>query len=107
MTDPVDDIVDASGRGVVVNVHVQPRAGTNQVAGRHGRALKIRVTAPPADGRATDAARRVLADALGVATAAVSLVSGERSREKRFAVEGVAADAVIARIRAHLAARGG
>jgi uncharacterized protein (TIGR00251 family) len=104
--DPIDDIVEVSANGVVVNVHVQPRAGATQLTGRHGRALKVRVTAPPVDGRATDAARRALADALGVAPAAVSLLSGDHSRAKRFVVTGLAPDDAIARIRALVAAAG-
>jgi hypothetical protein len=95
--------VQAAGDGAVVAVHVQPRSGTTQFAGRHGDALRIRVTAPPADGRATEAARTVLADALGVPATAVTLVSGERSRLKRFRVAGVSAETVAARVGARLA----
>jgi uncharacterized protein YggU (UPF0235/DUF167 family) len=52
--------------------------------------LRIRVSAPPVDGRATEAARVAVADALGVAPTAVDLVSGERSRLKRFRIRGLA-----------------
>ena len=55
----------------------------------HDGALKIRVAAPPVDGRATEAARLALASAFDVGAAAVSLVSGERSRLKCFRVAGV------------------
>ena len=79
-------------------MHVQPRAGTTSVQGRHGDALKIRVAAPPVDGRATEAARRALADALGVSPAVVSLVSGEHSRLKRFRVEGLTMTDAQARV---------
>jgi uncharacterized protein YggU (UPF0235/DUF167 family) len=57
--------------------------------GVHDGALKIRVAAPPVDGRATEAARLALAAAFGVGAGAVSLVSGERSRLKSFRVVGV------------------
>jgi uncharacterized protein len=70
-------------------VHVLPRAGRTGIVGVHDGALKIRVAAPPVDGRATEAARLALAAGLGVAAARVSLVSGERSRLKRFRVAGV------------------
>jgi uncharacterized protein len=83
---------------VVVAVHVQPRSGTTRVAGRHGDALRIRVAAPPVDGRATEAARLALAGALAVAPARVSLVSGERSRLKRFLVRDAIVAAVVARL---------
>jgi uncharacterized protein (TIGR00251 family) len=74
--------------GLVVEVHVQPRAGRRGLGGRHGHAVKVRVTAPPAEGRANDETARVLAAALGVAPGAVTLVGGARSRWKRFAVAG-------------------
>jgi hypothetical protein len=84
------DIVDSDGSGaVVVRVHVQPRAGITSVAGTHGEALKIRVAAPPVDGRATEAARVALAEAMRVPVSAVELVAGERSRLKRFRIRGL------------------
>ena len=82
----------------MVHVHVQPRAGRTEVVGRHGNALKIRVTAPPVDGRATAAAARVLADAVGVPVRDVRLESGASSRLKRFRILGVDASATAARL---------
>jgi uncharacterized protein (TIGR00251 family) len=82
--------VTAVDGGVTVSVHVQPRAGRTQITGRHGDALKIRVAAPPVEGRATEAARVALAAALRVPAATVTLVAGERSRLKRFRVDGLA-----------------
>ena len=73
-----------------MRVHVLPRSGRTEIVGVHDGALKIRVTAPPVDGRATEAARLALAGGLGVAATAVTLVSGERSRLKCFHVAGVA-----------------
>ena len=97
-------LVHAVPGGVVVSVHVQPRAGRTQVAGRLGDALKIRVAAPPGDGRASEAARQAIAAAFGVVPAAVSLVSGERSRLKRFRLAGVSLDDATARVSALSAA---
>jgi len=98
-----DNIVTAADDGVVVEVHVQPRSGATAITGRHGDALRIRVTAPPVDGRATEAARRALADALDVSAATVELVSGERSRLKRFRVDGLSLDEARDRIAGILA----
>jgi uncharacterized protein (TIGR00251 family) len=97
----LDRIVQAVAGGVVVAVHVQPRAGTTAITGTHGDALKIRVAAPPVDGRATEAARAELARALGVAASAVMLVSGERSRLKRFRVAGCTQAGAIAALQGH------
>jgi uncharacterized protein YggU (UPF0235/DUF167 family) len=50
--------------GARIAVHVTPRAGSNGLAVQDGGAIRIRVTAPPEDGRATEAARRLLARTL-------------------------------------------
>jgi uncharacterized protein len=100
-----NDIVQEVDGGVIVSVHVQPRAGRTEITGRHGDALKIRVAAPPVDGRATDAARLALAGALEVAPAAVELVSGASSRLKRFRVTGLAVDVAVGRVEALVAPR--
>jgi uncharacterized protein (TIGR00251 family) len=74
---------------LLLSVHAQPGAGRSQVVGRHGDALKVRVAAPPTQNRANDALAELLADAFGVKKAAVELVSGATSRQKRFRVKGV------------------
>jgi uncharacterized protein (TIGR00251 family) len=90
-TSSLSRVVVASGDGVVVNVRVQPRAGRPGVAGLHGDAVRIRVKAPPADGRANDEVTVLLARALDVAPRAVTLVTGATSRVKRFSVTGLEA----------------
>lgn len=73
-----------------VAVRVKPGAKRTAVGGRydgpHGPALIIAVTAPAVDGKATEAARRALAEALGVKPAAVTLRVGATSRDKVFEV---------------------
>ncbi|MGW4499801.1 DUF167 domain-containing protein [Micromonospora sp. NPDC004336] len=77
---------------LTVAVRVKPGSARARVGGRydgpHGPALVVAVNAPAVDGRATEAARRALADALGVRPAAVSLRVGAASRDKLFTVEG-------------------
>jgi hypothetical protein len=72
----------------IVRVHAQPGARRTEVAGMHGDALKIRVQAPALEDRANEALAAFIADALGVARRDVTLVSGAKSREKRFEVRG-------------------
>ncbi|AGL15538.1 DUF167 domain-containing protein [Actinoplanes sp. N902-109] len=75
-----------------VAVRVRPGAGRTRVggcyAGPHGPALIIAVGAPAVDGKATEAVRRALAEALGVRRAAVTLKLGATSRDKVFTVAG-------------------
>src|SRR3954466_8259990 len=85
----VSDLFVVRDDHVIVDVHVQPQSGRTAVVGRHGAALKLRVAAPPADGRANEAAGALLAKTLGVKAGAVSLVSGATSRSKRFRVDGI------------------
>lgn len=86
----VDDLfeIDAEGNAVL-RVHVQPGAGRTAVVGRHGDALKVRVAAPPEQGRANQAVQALLAEVLGVKEAQVELVGGGASRTKRLKVTGV------------------
>jgi uncharacterized protein len=85
----VDDLYEVRDDGVVLAVHAQPGAGRTQIIGRHGAALKIRVAAPPEHGRANEALAQVLAEEFGVDAAEVELVSGDKSRSKRFLLAGV------------------
>ncbi|GAB3250283.1 DUF167 domain-containing protein [Nocardioides dilutus] len=65
-----------------VSIRVRPGAGRTQVGGRYADALVVRVRERAVDGRATDAALRAVADALGVRAAEVELVTGHTSRTK-------------------------
>lgn len=79
-----------------VSVHVQPRATRSEIVGLHGAALKVRLQAPPVDGAANEALVTLLAERLGVARRAVSVVAGASSRAKTVEVEGTTEDAVRA-----------
>lgn len=83
---------------VRLHLRVQPRASRNEVSGRLGYELKIRLAAPPVDGAANDALVRFLAQALGVPRASVSIVAGGSSRSKVVEVRGVEERSVQARL---------
>ena len=72
----------------LLSVHVIPRAKKHAVSGRRGETLVVRLAAPPVDGEANDALVRLLADWLDVPRRQVTLVRGDRSREKVIRVEG-------------------
>ncbi len=102
----LSDLYDVEDDAVVVHVHVQPGAGRGAVVGRHGESLKIRVAAPPVEGRANDAAVALLAEALEVHARDVQLVSGAKSRLKRFRIQGLTAEEVEVQLRLALDAAG-
>ncbi len=70
-------------------VHIQPGASSSAVAGMHGDRLRIRIQAPPVDGRANQALERFLAEQLEVAPSRVRVVAGITSRRKTVEVSGV------------------
>ena len=79
-------------RGITLTLHIQPGAKKTEIAGLYGDALKIRLAAPPVDGKANAALIGFLAERLGVAKTAVSLKSGQTSRRKVFEVLALSAE---------------
>lgn len=75
---------------VTLTLHIQPGARKTELAGLHGDALKIRLAAPPVDGKANAALIDFIADRLEIARSAVRLKSGQSSRRKVLEVSGVA-----------------
>ncbi len=83
----------------VIAVRVTPRSSRDAIEGVDAQGeLRVRVTAPPADGAANQAVATLLAKALGVPKGAVNLVSGGSSRHKRFRIDGRDDAAVEARM---------
>ena len=73
-----------------------PGARRDCIVGPLGGRLKVRVTAPPEGGRANEAIRRLIADALGLRVSRVTLIAGATHPEKTLRIEGATADAVHA-----------
>lgn len=75
--------------GLLVSCWIQPRASRNSIAGFHGDALKIALTAPPVDGKANAALREFMADEFDLPKSSVEIVSGLTGRRKTVALRGV------------------
>jgi len=80
--------------GWLISVHAQPGAKMSTIAGPHGDALKIRIAAPPVEGKANEALTAFIAKSLGLPRRAVSIVKGESSRDKLLLVSDANADPV-------------
>ena len=78
-------------------VRLTPRAAADHVDGVVEGVLRVRVGAPAVEGAANNALVRLLADELGVARRDVRIVAGATSRQKLVVVDGLEADAIIAR----------
>lgn len=74
---------------ITVKIHLQPRASQNGIDGVQGDALKLRVTAPPVEGRANKALQKLLAKRLGIPPSQIAIITGQRSREKLVQVSGI------------------
>jgi len=72
-----------------LRLRVSPGAARAEIVGRHGDGWKVRVTAAPEHGRANDAVRRLLADALSVPRETIAIVSGHGGREKIVELTGL------------------
>ena len=75
--------------GITLEVRVAPRASRNRIVGAQDGALKVTLTAPPVDGAANEALKKLLAKAIGVSKSDVEIVRGDRSRIKVLRVRGV------------------
>jgi len=90
----------SSAEGVTITVRVVPRASKTCVVGVTGDALKLRVQAPPVDGKANDAVVGLLAETLGIARSRVLVVRGGTGRMKAVRIEGIDTATVRERLRA-------
>lgn len=72
---------------LLLSVRVQPRAKSDALAGPEGRYLKVRIAAPPVDGKANAHLRRFLARELGVPQSRVELLAGAQTRIKRLRIQ--------------------
>jgi uncharacterized protein len=82
----------------LLSVRLTPRAARERLAAGPDGGYVAHVTAPPVDGAANDALRRLVAKAAGVAPSRVTVVRGQRSRQKVVRVDGVAEADLRARI---------
>lgn len=84
--------------GIVISVRIQPKARKSEVAGIHGSDLKIRIQAPPVEGKANAALVEFLAEALDLPGSAIEIVRGESSRNKQILIRGLTAEAILRRL---------
>jgi uncharacterized protein (TIGR00251 family) len=79
---------------ITLKIHLLPRASRDEICGLHGDALKIKVTAPPVEGKANMALQRFIAKKLNLAASQIEIMAGQRSREKILRISGISRAAV-------------
>jgi hypothetical protein len=77
-----------TSEGVVIHVRAQPNAKRSEVVGLHGEELKIRLHAPPVEGKANEALVDFLSNLFRVAPSTVEIIRGETSRSKQVLMRG-------------------
>ena len=82
----------------ILTVRVTPRSVRDEIVGWQGDELRVRLRAPPVEGQANDALRRLLASSLGVRPSAIELLTGATARTKRLKVSGLSLEDVRAKL---------
>ena len=86
------DFLTPARDGILLNLRVSPGAKRTSIEGPYGEnALKLRVAAPPLDGKANSEVESFLARSLGVPGSGVAVIRGSSSRDKVVLVRGVQA----------------
>ncbi len=83
------DWLQPAADGVVVSLHVQPRASRNEIVGERGGLLKVRLTSPPVEGAANRLCCEYIAKLCHLPKRDVTVHSGEKSRQKRLLIRGL------------------
>jgi len=81
-----------------IDVRVTTRAVHDEIDGWVAGRLRIRVTAPPVDGRANEAVIRLLARTFGLRVASITIAAGASSRLKRIEIDGMSREEVERRL---------
>ncbi|MFO7556771.1 MAG: DUF167 domain-containing protein [Desulfobacterales bacterium] len=76
--------IQENSDGIILKIFVQPRSSKNTIAGQHGDALKIKLTAPPVDDAANKMCIQYLSKRLNVPKSSIEIISGHTSRTKRL-----------------------
>ena len=90
--------VQETNAGLLVRLHVLPRARRSEIAGLHNGALKIRITAPPVDDAANRAIIEFFAALLGLPRSGLKIKAGGKSREKTLQIEGISRAGFLSKI---------
>ena len=84
--------------GLLLTVRVTPRSARDEIVGTHGDALKIRLNAPPVDGKANGRLMRFLGERLEVPLSRIQIVRGQTGREKQVLVTGLRPEELRSRL---------
>ena len=73
-------------KDTILKIYLQPKSSKNEIVGPYRDGIKIKVTAPPVEGKANEALVRFLAGKLGVSASRIEILQGHHSREKKLRI---------------------
>ncbi len=76
-------------QGVEISLYIQPGASKTELTGEHNGLLKIKIKAPPVDGKANAEVIEFLSHQLGIPKRQIELLKGDKSRDKKIRVTGI------------------
>ena len=82
----------------IIKIKLIPRSSRNEIIGKENNAIKMKLTAPPVEGKANKALVQFLAKKLGVPKRDIEIVSGEHSREKSLKINGLSIEEVMGKL---------
>ncbi len=91
---PASKAWETCADGVILRVRVIPRASRCAVVGVQERVLRVRLTAPPVEGKANAQCLQVLAAWLGCRPSQIAIRSGAGSREKRILLRQISPESL-------------
>jgi uncharacterized protein (TIGR00251 family) len=77
-------------KDTILKVYLQPKSSKNEMVGPYRDGIKVKVTAPPIEGKANEALIRLLAKEFGIPISCIEVIRGHHSREKTLRISGVA-----------------
>jgi uncharacterized protein (TIGR00251 family) len=77
---------------VILKVYLQPKSSKNEMVGPYRDGIKVKVTAPPVEGKANEALIRFLAKGFGISPSCIEIIKGLHSREKTLRISGTILD---------------
>lgn len=79
---------DGIMKDIILKIYLQPKSSKNEIVGPYRDGIKVRITAPPIEGKANQALIRLLSKEFSVTPSQVQIIKGRRSREKTLSISG-------------------
>jgi uncharacterized protein (TIGR00251 family) len=87
---------------IILKVHLQPKASRNEIVGPYRDGIKVKVTAPPIEGKANEALILFLAKEFRISISSIKILKGLHSREKTLRISGTLEQELLKKISKHI-----